>query len=135
MSDLLKQLKEQYITPETAKEYAETNDKLAYCSDITGLSISSTLLIPFEIHLEQLAIRLGYLEEEEEDTDTPQTITEGEAYDQYDQMLDDCNPIVEVCGYEYSPSVALERLDPIAYRCGFSDFCSMLESEHNIIVE
>ena len=61
MSQLLSELKAKYITPENAKEYAETNDKLAYCSDITGLSISSTLLIPFEIHLEQLAVRLGYL--------------------------------------------------------------------------
>ena len=135
MSDLLKQLKAQYITPETAKEYAETNDKLAYCSDITGLSISSTLLIPFEIALEQLAIRLGYLEEEEEEEETQDTISEQDAYEQYDQMLDDCWESAKVCGFEYAPSDALKKLDPIAYRCGFSDFCSMLESEHNIIVE
>ena len=135
MSQLLNELKAKYITPETAKEYAETNDKIAYCSDITGLSIDSILLIPFEIHLEQLAVRLGYLEEEPEEEEPQETITEQEAYEQYDQMLDDCWEDVKVCGFEYAPSNALKKLDPIAYRCGFSDFCSMLESEQNITVE
>lgn len=132
MSQLLKDLKAKYITPETAREYADTEDKIAYCSDITGLSIDSNLLFVFEVYLERLAIELGYIDE---DTDQTQTIGECDALERYDEMLDECSPIVNVCGYEYAPSDALKRLDPIAYRCGFSDFCSMLESEHNIIVE
>ena len=137
MSEKLKALKAQYITDENAKEYAETNDKIAYCSDITGLSVDSILIIPFEIALEQRAIRLGYLPEDEEETEeeTRETITEEEAYNQYDDMLNECHPVVSVCGYEYEPARALKELDPIAYRCGFSDYCSMLESEHNIFVE
>lgn len=44
----------------------------------------------------------------------------------YNDMLDECYGMVNVCGYEYYPSVALERLDPIAYRCGYSDFADSL---------
>ena len=47
----------------------------------------------------------------------------------YDDMLDDCYEDVNVCGYTYSPSVALERLDPIAYRCGLSDYHNSLLSD------
>ena len=137
MSEKLKALKAQYITDENAKEYAETNDKIAYCSDITGLSVDSILIIPFEIALEQRAIRLGYLPEDEEETEeeTRETISEYEAYNQYDEMLNSCYPMVSVCGYEYEPARALKELDPIAYRVGFSDFCSSLESEYDIILE
>lgn len=132
MSQLLKDLKAKYITPETAKEYAETTDKIAYCSDITGLSIDSNLLFVFEVYLERLAIELGYLPSDEPETET---IGECDALERYDEMLDECNEVVIVCGYEYAPSDALKRLDPIAYNVGFSDYCSMLESEHGIIVE
>ena len=40
----------------------------------------------------------------------------------YDEMLNDCYPEVEIMGMAYDPSVALYRLDPIAYRCGFDDY-------------
>ena len=45
-------------------------------------------------------------------------------YDQYDEMLDDCYPEVEYAGFTCSPSYALKELDPIAYRCGYADYCS-----------
>ena len=73
--------------------------------------------------------------EDEESEPMPETISEDEAYSRYDEMLDECHPEVSVCGFTYSPSHALKELDPIAYRCGFSDYCSDLESEHNIFVE
>ena len=40
----------------------------------------------------------------------------------FDEMLDDCYEEVKICGYEYSPSQALEAVDPVAYRCAFSDW-------------
>jgi hypothetical protein len=49
-------------------------------------------------------------------------------------MLDDCYPLAQVCGFEYAASHALKELDPIAYRCGFSDYTSSLE-EDNVKVE
>lgn len=47
----------------------------------------------------------------------------------YNEMLDDCYEMVNVCGYEYYPSIALERLDPIAYRCGYSDYTDSLYAD------
>ena len=40
----------------------------------------------------------------------------------YDNFLDDVYGDVQVCSMEYSTSQALKLLDPIAYRCGKSDF-------------
>jgi len=42
--------------------------------------------------------------------------------EEYDDMLDECYPEVEVAGITFSPSYALKELDPIAYRCGFADY-------------
>ena len=39
----------------------------------------------------------------------------------YVYMLDECYPMVEIAGYEYPPSVALERIDPIAYQVGLRE--------------
>jgi hypothetical protein len=63
---------------------------------------------------------------------TIQTITESQAYEMYDQMLDDCYPMVDICGYQYEPSTALKRIDPIAYRVGFSDYISSSEQEFQV---
>ena len=43
---------------------------------------------------------------------------------EYDEMLDECYEMVNICGYEYYPSYALYRLDRIAYDCGLSDYRS-----------
>lgn len=46
----------------------------------------------------------------------------GVTEDVYDEMLDECYEEVKICGYGYSPSVALYRTDKIAYDCGLSDY-------------
>ena len=47
----------------------------------------------------------------------------------YDEWLDEtCGP-VRIGSLEYSPSIALERVDPIAYRCGYSDFLNFLAED------
>ena len=48
----------------------------------------------------------------------------GEA--EYDNMLDDCYGEIEVCGLKYWASTLLKRVDPIAYRCGLSDYESLM---------
>lgn len=52
-----------------------------------------------------------------------------EVIERYDQMLDECNDEVEICGMTYAPSRALYNVDPIAYRCGLNDWLSFLESD------
>lgn len=47
----------------------------------------------------------------------------------YDEMLDECYEEANVCGYSYSPSVALYRLDPVAYNCGRSDWEDSMASD------
>jgi hypothetical protein len=48
---------------------------------------------------------------------------------QYDEMLNECHPMVTVCGMEYEPAYALKELDPIAYRVGFHDWLDSQEGE------
>ena len=47
----------------------------------------------------------------------------------YDQMLDDCNADVEICGMTYAPSRALRLVDPVAYECGLNDWLSIMAEE------
>ena len=63
-----------------------------------------------------------------------QMITEYEALERYDDMLDECYEDPKICGMSYCTSRALKEVDPIAYRCGFSDYTAHLE-EDNIYVE
>ena len=51
----------------------------------------------------------------------------------YDEMLDDCYGTVSVAGMEYETSRLLKEVDPIAYKCGFTDFMhSMQEDDEEI---
>lgn len=56
------------------------------------------------------------------DAQTGELITEYEAVEAYDVMLDEVYGTVEVVGMTYDTSRALKELDPIAYRCGFNDW-------------
>jgi|TARA_S200002703_G_C3676312_1_gene207713 hypothetical protein len=78
----------------------------------------------------------GFIEAFEEDPSQfiGRTISEHEAYEMYDQMLDECYEDPKICGMSYCTSRALKDVDPIAYRCGFSDYTAHLE-EDNIYVE
>ena len=78
----------------------------------------------------------GFIEAFEKDSSQfiGRTITEHEAHEMYDEMLDDCHDDVKICGMTYATSRALKDVDPIAYRCGFSDYTATLE-EDNIFVE
>lgn len=64
-----------------------------------------------------------------------EVISEYEATERYDEMIDECNGDVDIFGMKYCASRVLKEIDPIAYNCGFSDYVSQLESEDNIKVE
>ena len=63
-----------------------------------------------------------------------QVISEHEAYERFDDMLDECHEDVKICGIPYSTSRALKYVDVTAYRCSFSDYTAHLE-EDKIYVE
>lgn len=54
-------------------------------------------------------------------TEDGTTYTEAEAKDMFHDYLDE-EGIVDVAGFEFYPSVLLERADPIAYRVSFADW-------------
>ena len=58
-----------------------------------------------------------------------EVISYSDALEMYNEYLNDCNPTIKLCGIEFDPAYALKELDPIAYNCGFSDYCSALESD------
>jgi hypothetical protein len=68
-----------------------------------------------------------------EEFDQFEEISEREAEERYDDMLDS-EGTVKIRGLEFYPSNILEKCDPIAYRCGFSDFTDVLLDDH-ILVE
>ena len=47
------------------------------------------------------------------------------AEDTYDEVLDMGDDVI-ICGLSYSPSIALKRVDEIAYRCGLHDYADSL---------
>lgn len=69
-----------------------------------------------------------------------EVLTEREVLEMYRDSLNDCYGTVSICGYEYEAGRALEDIDPVAFRCGFSDYWSMLiddgyteDSEGNLV--
>jgi len=55
-----------------------------------------------------------------------ENLTETEAEDLYDEMLDEVYGLVEIAGLQYETSRILKEIDPIAYRCKMMDW---LDSE------
>jgi hypothetical protein len=47
---------------------------------------------------------------------------EQQAYEAYDEYLDEHIDVVVIGSLSYSPSRVLKAIDPIAYECGFNDF-------------
>jgi len=63
-----------------------------------------------------------------------QVISERMAEEMYNEMLDDCEGPVTLCGMTYSASRVLSEVDPVAYRCGFNDYVDTL-AEEDVFVE
>lgn len=56
-------------------------------------------------------------------------ILENVTTDYYDDMIDECYPEIEIMGLTYAPSIALYRIDPIAYDVYFTDYKDGLRSD------
>jgi hypothetical protein len=54
-------------------------------------------------------------------------ITETEAYDRYDEMIDETCDTVQIGSLQYDPSHVLKNVDPTAYRCGFVDYLDSMD--------
>lgn len=54
-------------------------------------------------------------------------LTEDEATERFDEMLDECYEELRIGELSWAPSIAFEKLDPIAYRVYRSDFLSEFE--------
>ena len=55
-------------------------------------------------------------------------ISELEAYELYDDMLNECHPSL----FGISPSHILKNVDQIAYRCGFNDYTDSLSEDYDL---
>ncbi len=53
---------------------------------------------------------------------TREVLTIDNLVEMYDDMLNECTPIIKIGYLEFEASRVLERLDPIAYNCGLSDY-------------
>lgn len=49
-----------------------------------------------------------------------------EAYEAWDEWLDDVGGDITVLGMTFLPSDILRNCDPVAYRCGFNDWADGL---------
>ena len=62
-------------------------------------------------------------------------ITEYEATERYNEMLNECYPLAEVAGYTYTVSHSLKMVDPIAYRTGLADYIDSMSKDDGTTVE
>ena len=60
------------------------------------------------------------------ENDSSLYLSDKELEERYDSYLDDCFEVVKIGLLKYDPSDVLKNVDPIAYRCGLSDW---LDSE------
>ena len=69
----------------------------------------------------------------ESERDAAQYICDNQDYDGYAEMLRDCygdrDGCIDICGMSVDAAIALERVDPIAYRCGFCDYTDSIYSD------
>lgn len=66
------------------------------------------------------------------------TVTNGQvdiSNDEYMEYLDEVYGEVTICGMTYSAGVALEACDPVAFRCGLSDYESEIQTELEEAIE
>jgi hypothetical protein len=62
-------------------------------------------------------------------------MTERQARESYDEMLDECYPEV-VLGYStFSPSDILRTMDPTCYEMGFTEYCDNAAEGECFLVE
>jgi hypothetical protein len=61
-------------------------------------------------------------------------LTEYDALEAYRELIDQTEPMVEVCGSTFMPSRVLEDMDPVCFREGFLDYVNAI-AESGTLVE
>ena len=64
----------------------------------------------------------------DQEADNQDTLSELEAYELYDEMLNENLPSWR----GYSPAHILKNIDQVAYRCGFNDYTDTLSEDYNV---
>ncbi|MBO4543570.1 MAG: hypothetical protein J5725_10370 [Bacteroidales bacterium] len=64
-----------------------------------------------------------------------QYITDSLDEEPYESMLNECYEEIEIFGLFYSPAEVLRKVDPVAYRCGMSDYYDGLWSDIKYTIE
>jgi hypothetical protein len=59
----------------------------------------------------------------------PMLYTETKEEEMFDEMLDECYPVVKIGYMEFYPSQILKNCDPIAYQIGLSEYMDSLEED------
>jgi len=57
-----------------------------------------------------------------------------EAYERFDDMLDESGPVI-IAGLEFSPSAILKEMDPIAYDTNFNDYMDACDIDTDDLLE
>lgn len=55
-------------------------------------------------------------------TENKNTMTEWEAEERYEELLNESHDLVFIAGYGYATGTALKKLDPVAFRRGMLDW-------------
>ena len=63
-----------------------------------------------------------------QETNYQTKISELEAYELYDDMLNECHPSL----FGVNPSEILKQVDQIPYRCGFNDYSDVLSEDYDL---
>jgi predicted nucleic acid-binding Zn-ribbon protein len=67
--------------------------------------------------IEEIKIEIKDLEDRKKDLENGDDTN-------YDDFLNDCNPMIKIGSLEYTPSEVLKNVDEVAYDCGYDDYCS-----------
>jgi len=59
------------------------------------------------------------------------TYSQYELEEEYDDMIDECSEEIKIGYISFLPSRVLKECDPIAYRCGLSDYASDMNLDWN----
>ena len=64
-------------------------------------------------------------------TSDGQEITDHDAHERFDEMLNECYDVIKFGEMTYMPADVLKECDPIAYRCMFNDYADSEGWEEN----
>ena len=64
-----------------------------------------------------------------------QVLTESEAMESFDELLNDCHAEYTMGYLSFSPADILKTMDPVAYRCDFVDYVNSMAEDGVFYVE